>query len=315
LVVRIAELTPTTAVHDPACGTGGLLIECARYLGERFPGSAPPPLSGQEKNVSTWELCKTNLLLHDAWADVRLGDTLRTPLFLNDHRLARFPRVLCSPPFGSMVWATGSPEDDPFGRFRFGAPPRSSPTFAFVQHAYATLDDDGLAVIVVPQGALFRGGAEAVIRAGLVEESIIEAVIGLPASLVGQPTAPQALLVLRRRPGHPHRAPVFLMDARGVAGKEPANVPELFAPAAEAYREHGLSPAARWVSWEEMKANRLNLNLALYLPSGGDPERPDIDALREEISALQRTRQALSAELREYLHALLPYLDPASQDR
>lgn len=308
IVVGLARLTPDASIHDPACGTGGMLAEAASYLARQSQHRVDPKLSGQERNVSVWELCKMNMIFHGVHADVRLGDTLRAPQFTEFGKLARFDRILCNPPMGTMNWTAGAPEDDPFARFSFGLPPKRSLTLAFVQHIYSALTDGGLAVVVVPMGTLFREGAESRIREQMLEQSVIEAIIGLPGNPAPHPAVPSALLILRKRLDQPRREAVLMMDARRRPAREPGSVPDVFSPVISAYEERGLSPVCRWVAWEELQANRFNLNLGLYLPPDNEAEQPDLEVLREEVFRLEGEREALARELHDHLDALRPYL-------
>ena len=144
LIVEILRPKKGMRICDPTCGSGGMLIECAHYL-ERH-GENPKNLSlfGQEKNLGTWAICKMNILLHGL-PDARIekGDTIRDPKLREGGELALFDRVIANPPFSLDEWGRKVAENDTFGRFRFGIPPRTKGDLAFVQHMIATANQTG----------------------------------------------------------------------------------------------------------------------------------------------------------------------------
>ena len=215
LMVEILEPREGMRICDPTCGSGGMLIQCAEYV-ERHGGNRQNlSLYGQEKNLGTWALCKMNLLLHGL-PDVRIfkGDTIRDPKMLDeDGTLMLFDRVIANPPFSLEEWGREVAEKDPYGRFRFGIPPKSKGELAFVQHMLAVLNSSGRLAVVVPHGVLFRGGAEGEIRKRLIEEDRIEAVIGLATNLFYGTGISAAILVLSNTKRPDQRRKVLLVDA------------------------------------------------------------------------------------------------------
>src|SRR5690606_3333527 len=139
---------------------------------------------GQEKNLGTWAICKMNMLLH-GFPDARIekGDTIRDPKLVEHGELMLFDRVIANPPFSLDNWGQEAAEADAYGRFRFGVPPKSKCDLACVQNMIATLNGEGRAAVVMPHGVLFRGASEGKIRQGMLEEDLVEAVIGLPSNL------------------------------------------------------------------------------------------------------------------------------------
>ena len=221
LIVEILQPAPGMRICDPTCGSGGMLIECAHYL-ERH-GQNPRNLSlyGQEKNLGTWAIARMNTLLHGLPdADIRKGDTIRDPKLVEDGELMLFDRVTANPPFSLDEWGREVAEHDPFGRFRFGVPPKTKGDLAFVQHMVATTNMTGMVGVVMPHGVLFRGAAEGEIRKGMLQEDLVEAVpkASVPLKKPDRNTSPaastastgegSAYTVLRRPPKRwlkPHR--------------------------------------------------------------------------------------------------------------
>src|SRR5690606_34952793 len=170
LIVRLIKPEEGMRVCDPTVGSGGMLIQSVDYIKAKGGNPRNITLHGQERNLNTWAICKMNLLLHGL-SDHRIekGDTIREPKLLEDGELILYDRVIANPPFSLSNWGREEAESDSLGRFRFGIPPKDKGDLAFVQHMVATLNHEGQAGVVMPHGILFRGGAEAAIRKGLLE--------------------------------------------------------------------------------------------------------------------------------------------------
>jgi type I restriction enzyme M protein len=214
LIVELLEPKEGMRICDPTCGSGGMLIECAAYVAAH--GGNPRNLSlyGQEKNLGTWSIAKLNMLLHGI-KDFRIekGDTIRDPKLVEGAGLMLFDRVIANPPFSLDEWGREVAERDPWGRFRYGVPPKDKGDLAFVEHMLATLRQSGSLAVVLPHGALSRSGAEAEIRRGIVEDDLLDAVIGLPTDLFYGAGIPAAILVLSRERSKPRRGRVIFVDA------------------------------------------------------------------------------------------------------
>ncbi|MCK5177576.1 MAG: SAM-dependent DNA methyltransferase, partial [Candidatus Aenigmarchaeota archaeon] len=199
LIVNLLAPKEGMRICDPTCGSGGMLIECAHYVEKQHGNQRNLSLYGQEKNIGTWGICKMNMLLHGfPDADIRKGDTIRSPQLLVDGQLMLFDRVIANPPFSLDQWGRDVAEDDGFGRFRHGIAPRTRGDFAFVQHIIATLNQEGKLGVVIPHGVLFRGAAEGKIRESIVKEDLIEAIIGLPSALFYGTGIPAAIIIMNK---------------------------------------------------------------------------------------------------------------------
>ena len=202
LIVEILAPKEGMRICDPTVGSGGMLIESAQYL-ERH-GENPKNLSlfGQEKNLGTWAICKMNVLLHNL-PDARIekGDTIRDPKLRTGDGLMLFDRVIANPPFSLEEWGREIAEHDAYGRFRFGIPPKGKGDLAFLQHMIATTSGTGMVGVVMAHGVLFRGAAEGDIRKAILEDDLVEAVVGLPTNLFYGTGIPAAMLVLNRAQG------------------------------------------------------------------------------------------------------------------
>ena len=199
LIVQLIKPKEGMRICDPACGSGGMLIECANHIKDLGGNALNISLYGQEKNINTWAICKMNMLLHGLVdAQIERGDTIRDPKLVRDGELMLFDRVIANPPFSLKNWGREDVEKDGYGRFQFGIPPKSYGDLAFVQHMVATVNNRGIVGVVMPHGVLFRGGAEGRIREGMLKEDLVEAVIGLPTNLFYGTGIPGSILVLNR---------------------------------------------------------------------------------------------------------------------
>lgn len=210
LLVRILDPQPGERVYDPACGSGGMLIEAIHHMHNDT--LCCGSIYGQEKNVTNAAVAKMNLFLHGAADfDVIQGDTLRDPKIVSGDQLARFECVIANPPFSLDKWGAAAWSNDRYGRNLWGTPPDSCGDYAWLQHMVASMAwENGRVAVVLPQGVLFRGDAEGQIREKLVKSDLIEAVITLGERLFyGAGIAP-CVLILRRRK-RPERVGKMLM--------------------------------------------------------------------------------------------------------
>ena len=186
---------PGDTICDPACGSGSLLIRAAEEVGsENF------ALYGQEVNGATWALARMNMFLHakDA-ARIEWCDTLNSPALIEGDQLMKFDVVVANPPFSLDKWGAENADTDQFKRFWRGIPPKSKGDYAFITHMIEIAKrQSGRVAVIVPHGVLFRGGAEGQIRQALIEENLLDAVIGLPANLFTTTGIPVAILVFDR---------------------------------------------------------------------------------------------------------------------
>jgi type I restriction enzyme M protein len=180
LLAKLVRPKPGDRICDPACGSGSLLIKVGREVGNN-----DFSLFGQESNCSTWALCRMNLFLHEMdAARIEWCDTLSSPRLVEDDKLMKFNVVVANPPFSLDKWGQDEAAADMFNRFWRGIPPKSKGDYAFISHMIEiALTDEGKIGVIVPHGVLFRGGQEGAIRQKLIEENLLDAVIGLPPNL------------------------------------------------------------------------------------------------------------------------------------
>ncbi len=289
-------------ICDPACGSGSLLIRLADEVGDR-----DFALYGQESNGSTWALCRMNMFLHGKdSAQIEWGDTLNNPKLIEADGLKKFDIVVANPPFSLDKWGAESAASDTYNRFHRGTPPKSKGDYAFISHMVeATYESSGKVGVVVPHGVLFRGGAEGRIRQSLIEENLLDAVIGLPANLFFGTGIPAAILLFKR--GRTDSDVLFVDASREFEqGKNQNRLRESdIAKIVETYRAfETVEKYAYRARFEEIKENDFNLNIPRYVDTFEDEEEIDIKAVQAEIVDLERELVEVKSQMDGYLNEL-----------
>jgi type I restriction enzyme M protein len=306
LLVKLLKPTEKMRICDPACGSGGMLIECARYVLES--GGNPRNLSlfGQEKNLGTWAICKMNMLLHGLPdALIEKGDVIRDPKLVREGRLMLFDRVIANPPFSLDDWGVEGAENDGYGRFRYGLPPRTKGDYAFVQHMVATVNDVGKVGVVMPHGVLFRGASEGRIRKAMLEDDLFEAIIGLPSNLFYGTGIPASILILSRSKSPERKRKVLFIHAADYfeAGKNQNRLRdediERIVKAFNGYQD--IERFARVISFEEIAQNDYNLNISRYVDTTEPEEKIDVQEALTKLKELEKQRNVAEEKMYEYL--------------
>ncbi len=313
LIVECLRPEEGMSIYDPTCGSGGMLLEVFHYLQRHQKNARSLTLYGQEMNLNTWAICQMNLFLHDI-DDVFVlrGDTLRDPKHLmaeGSKTLKTFDRVLANPPFSLKNWGHDRwQKGDKFSRDTYGCPPKSYGDLAFVQHMVACLKPTGMLGVVLPHGILFRGGAEAKIRQGLLQDDLIEAVIGLAPNLFYGTGIPACVLILNRHKQPDRRGKVLLINgaAAVVEGKNQntlseANVTRL-AGAFHAFQDE--ERFARVVDHAEIARNDWNLNIARYVQMAEDEAAIDVAAEVKQLKKLLGQRDEAETKMLQFLNEL-----------
>ena len=311
LIVELLAPTERMRICDPTIGSGGMLIECAHYIERKGGNPRNLTLHGQEKNLGTWAICKMNMLLHGL-PDARIekGDTIRDPKLVDEGELLLYDRVIANPPFSLDEWGRDVAENDGYGRFRFGVPPKTKGDLAFVQHMVAVLNGTGRLGVVMPHGVLFRGSAEGRIRQGLLEEKedFFEAVIGLAPNLFYGTGIPASILVLNRDKPAERKGRVMFIDASGEF-EEGSNQNRLrdqdierISKTFHAYAD--VEKYARVVPLAEIEQNDWNLNISRYVDTSEEEERIDVAEAVRKLRELEQTRAAAEASMDRYLAEL-----------
>ena len=307
LLATILEPVEGDAICDPACGSGSLLIKCGA-MARKNSGSRNYELFGQEAIGSTWALAKMNMFLHgEDNHRIEWGDTLRHPLLLDDKgNLLRFDVVTANPPFSLSKWGHEDATDDPHGRYHRGVPPKTKGDYAFITHMIETLKNNtGRMGVVVPHGVLFRASSEGKIRQQLIEENLLDTVIGLPEKLFFGTGIPAAILLFKKNKTNNK---VLFIDASNEfkSGKNQNQLTEdNIAKVIETYKaRESVDKYAYLASFDEIKENDFNLNIPRYVDTFEEEAEIDLDAVRTERLELKAELESLETEMAGFLKEL-----------
>ena len=215
LIMLLAPKAGET-VYDPACGTGGMLIEAIRFMhGDKLTYGR---IYGQEKNLATSAIARMNLFLHGAKDfKVTQGDTLRAPNYLERGSLQTFDCVVANPPFSLKNWGSEQFSSDIYGRNIWGCPTDSNGDFAWLQHMVKSMNPKtGRCAVVLPQGVLFRSGKEGGIRKQLVESDKLEAIITMASGVFYSTGVSACILFLNNNKAVSHRGRICMIDGSGI---------------------------------------------------------------------------------------------------
>lgn len=307
LMAEIMDMTESEEACDPACGSGSLLMKCGRRVQAKF-GSKKYALYGQESIGSTWALAKMNMFLHgEDNHRIEWGDTIRNPKLLDgDDKLKHFDVVVANPPFSLDKWGHDTASADKFGRFRRGLPPRTKGDYAFILHMVETMKPrTGRMAVVVPHGVLFRGSSEGLIRRKLIEENLLDCVIGLPEKLFYGTGIPAAILILRK--GKPGKDVLFIDASRAFkAGKNQNQLTRdhLDTIIATIAARETVPKYAHLAIPEEIAGNDWNLNIPRYVDTFEEEAEIDLVAVRTERLKLKEELAALEVKMDGYLREL-----------
>jgi type I restriction enzyme M protein len=313
LMVNILNPKAGDSIYDPACGTGGMLLETIHHVKENGGDPRLLTIKGQEKNLTTEAIARMNLFLHGQEDfDIVRGDTLRQPKFLVDDKLETFDCVIANPPFSLKEWGYDQWSADPYGRNQYGLAPKTNGDFAWVQHMFASLKNKARMAVVLPHGVLFRGGAEGRIRTQLLKENRIEAVIGVASNLFYGTGIPACILVLRKHRPKAHNNHILIINAEEIFTKGRAQNTLSNPQADDIYNiyktQKKKGPAAqeiegvaRWVPLSEVEENDFNLNIARYVQKPLEEETITVEEalqdFQQKLAALEKAEDELEALL------------------
>lgn len=308
LMAEIMDMSEGEEACDPTCGSGSLLMKCGQRVQAKFDGSKKYALYGQESIGSTWALAKMNMFLHgEDNHRIEWGDTLRNPKLLDgEDSLKHFDVVVANPPFSLDKWGHGTAENDKFGRFRRGIPPKTKGDYAFILHMIETMKPKtGRMAVVAPHGVLFRGSSEGKIRQKLIEENLLDAVIGLPEKLFYGTGIPACILIFRKTKQDDN---VLFIDASREfkAGKNQNQLEEdHIKKIVETYRKREtVEKYAYLATTEELAENDFNLNIPRYVDTFEEEEEIDLVAVRAERLKLKANLAALEKAMDGHLEEL-----------
>lgn len=320
LIVQIIKPQPKHKVYDPTCGSGGMLIESAKYVAEQPNGKVGSNINvslfGQEKNLSTWAIGKMNMILHNFMdADIQKGDTLTDPKHRNEqNELDLFDRVIANPPFSMDKWwqkaevnlekkldKNGKEKEiapnyskvvsDPYGRFQYGVPPRKYADFAFLQHITSVLKENGIAGVVLPLGSLSRASTEAKIREKIIDSDIVEAIIALPKALFYNTPIQASVWIINKNKAHEKKGKILLIEASDEF-KEGKNqnelLPKHISKILSAYEgELKDEKFSKWVTIDDIKRLKYDLNILKYIDKSEPEKVIDIEDVKSQLKRIE----------------------------
>ena len=288
------------SIYDPACGTGGMLLESMNHVKDKGKDYRTLKLYGQEKNLTSSSIARMNMFLH-GFEDFQVvrGDTLRNPAYFYGDELQTFDCVIANPPFSLKAWGADAWTNDPYGRNIAGIPPKGNGDMAWVQHMIKSMKPvTGRMAVVLPHGALFRKNAEGRIRKALLGMDLLEAVIGLgPNAFYGTPLAPCIMIFKQQKPVEKKNKVLFI-DAsdqirigRAQNFLEEEHVNQIF----QWYQNYeDVENYVKVVSMEEIAENDYNLNIPLYVEKIIEDNLPSVEEAMADLK--QAWNEAQNAE-------------------
>ena len=303
-------------VLDMACGSGSLLLNVRKRIKDS--GGSVGKIYGQEKNITTYNLARMNMLLHgmkDTEFEIFHGDTLENSWSLlnemNPSKKTEFDAIVANPPF-SLRWEPNDTLAEDFRFKSYGLAPKSAADFAFLLHGFHFLGKEGTRAIILPHGVLFRGGAEERIRTKLLKDNHIDTVIGLPSNLFYSTGIPVSILVLKKCKKHDD---VLFINAsehyergkrqntlREGENEEPNDIRKII----ETYqfRPKHIEKYARRVSMDEIEKNGYNLNISRYVSTSMDEVLIDLEAVNTKLITLNDSIKENTDKHNKYLKEL-----------
>ncbi|MCL6695013.1 type I restriction-modification system subunit M [Acinetobacter baumannii] len=307
LIAELLDPQKGDSICDPACGSGSLLMKCGRKVVSNH-NSKEYALYGQEAIGSTWSLAKMNMFLHgEDNHKIEWGDTIRNPKLLDKNGdLMLFDIVTANPPFSLDKWGYEQAENDKFDRFRRGLPPKTKGDYAFISHMIETLKPvTGRMGVVVPHGVLFRGSSEGKIREKLINENLLDAVIGLPEKLFYGTGIPAAILIFKKQKSDD--SVLFIDASREFKSGKNQNIlnEDNIAKIIATYRaRESVDKYAYLATLQEVKDNDYNLNIPRYVDTFEEEAEIDLVAVRAEREQLKTQLAELEVQMAKYLEEL-----------
>ncbi|RFC55006.1 type I restriction-modification system subunit M [Brumimicrobium aurantiacum] len=310
LLGKILDPHEGESIYDPACGTGGMLLECVDHLKENKEDYRTLKLYGQEKNLTSSSIARMNMFLHGIEDfQITRGDTLRQPAFFDADGLRTFDCVIANPPFSLKEWGAENWANDPYGRNIAGVPPKGNGDMAWVQHMIKSMNSSGRMTVVLPHGALFRKGAEGKIRKALLEQDLLEAVIGLGSNIFYGTQLAACVMVFKQVKTADKKGKVLFIDAsdqirvgRAQSYLEKKHVDQIYTWFSD-YKE--VENYVSVATQEDLKENDYNLNIPLYVEKIIEDNLPSVEEaladLKEAWSESQKAEKKFKTILKEFI--------------
>lgn len=312
VIVSILKPHEKDHIYDPTVGSGGFLLQAYDYLKQKSGEKIAKTLYlyGQEQNLATFAIAKINMFLHGLdSADIRRGDTLANPQFLNQQgNLQTFDIVVANPPYSIKDWEWEAFKTK-YGRLEgYDAPPDKNADYAFVLHIIKSMNQNGRAGIVLPHGVLFRGGSEGRIREQILKNDLVEAIIALPSKLFYGTSIPAAIIILNKNKSEDKKGKILVIDAeKGYLEGKNQNIlrPQDINKIVKAYNSYeNVEKYARVVGIQEIEENEFNLNIRQYIDSSELEDVIDVMLVRAEIKVLKKDLIDIDKKVEDYLDEL-----------
>jgi type I restriction enzyme M protein len=276
------------SIYDPACGTGGMFLECVNLIKDHGKDYRTLKIFGQEKNLTSSTIVRMNMLLHDINDfQIARGDTLKNPAFFEADGLKTFDCVIANPPFSLKDWGADNWTNDPFGRNIAGVPPKSNGDMAWVQHMLKSLNSSGRMGVVLPHGVLYRKGAERKIREALLEQDLLESVIGIGENIFYGTTLAPCILIFKHNKDQHKKKKVFFIDAsnqmrigRAQNYLEEEHIKQIY----EWYcLNEDVQNYTKVVSMDQIKKNNYELHIPLYVEKIIEDSLPSLEEALSDL--------------------------------
>lgn len=313
VIINILKPDEKNHIYDPTVGSGGFLLESYLHLREKTDEKIANTLYlyGQEINLGTFAIAKINMFLHglDA-ADIRRGDTLQDPQFLDEFgALKQFDIVVANPPYSIKDWPYEFFKTNRYGRLEgYDMPPNKNADYAFILHILKSMKDNGRAGVVLPHGVLFRGGSEGRIRKQILKNDLIEAVIAMPSKLFYGVGIPVCILIFNKNKPDNKKNKILFIDAEKdyAEGKNQNSLRkkdiDKIVNAYDDYKD--IEKFARIIDSKEIEENEFNLNVRRYIENGEEEEEINVSEVWKELKELEQERTQIDKEVEHYLEEL-----------
>lgn len=298
LMGRLFENKTFKTLYDPAIGTGILTKNISKYHDDIN-------IYGQDISEDELNICKMMLMLDGRISDIeniKLGNTIINPMHTEKGKLQKFDCIVSNPPLGLKDWGYSEVLDDKYNRFERGIPSKSSGDYAFISHIVESLDENGIAMVIVAGGTLFRGGTEGRIRKQLIEENLIDAIIALPNNTMYGTALPLNLLILNKNKSNKEILFVDVinnMESSRILTVLSDDMIEKIGETYDNYKEE--AGFSRLVGFDEVEKNEFNLSIARYVSAVKKEENIDLKAIKTDIFELEVKLKKIQLELSKYM--------------
>lgn len=313
VIINILKPHEKDHIYDPCVGSAGFLLESFNYLKEKAGEKIAKTLYlyGQEINLGTYAIAKINMFLHGLdSADIRRGDTLSSPQFLDDFgTLKKFDICVTNFPYSIKQWAHQSFATNKYGRLEgYEMPPTSNADYAFILHILKSLNSNGRAGVIAPHGVLFRGGSEGKIREQMIKNDLIDTIIAMPAKLFYTVGIPVCIIIFsKHKPEHKKNKILFINAENEYKENKKQNILlkqniEKIVKSYDDYKD--ADKFARVIDLKEIEENEFNLNVRRYIDSAEDEEKIDVAEEWQKLKQLEIERKVIDNKVEEYLEQL-----------